>query len=118
MKNRKGYADTPYVQKITVEHTKSLMNYQFGQEKPFLRVMTGLPSYVPLVRSALETGIEVPKLGAKQFLTYESNILFVLRCMIDSNIVGANWIELPAGTYKMLDEKERVSHCQIEVEVW
>jgi len=79
--------------------------------------MTGLPSFVPFTRSALETGVDVPKLGAKQFLTYESNILFVLRTMIDSNIVGANWIEIPEGKYKFLDEKERVSHSQIEIEV-
>ncbi|KAG4963236.1 hypothetical protein JHK82_039905 [Glycine max] len=34
------------------------------------------------------------------FLTYESNVLFALRFMIDCNIVGRNWIEIPVGKYK------------------
>uniref|UniRef100_A0A0E0F356 DNA polymerase n=1 Tax=Oryza meridionalis TaxID=40149 RepID=A0A0E0F356_9ORYZ len=42
----------------------------------------------------------------ESFLTYESNILFALRFMIDCNIVGGNWIEVPAGKYSDL-----VSHA-------
>ncbi|XLT09012.1 hypothetical protein HN51_054805 [Arachis hypogaea] len=36
----------------------------------------------------------------KSFMTYESNVLFALRFMIDCNIAGGNWIEIPAGKYK------------------
>ena len=43
--------------------------------------------------------------------------------MVDSNIVGCNWIELPAGTYFIRgrsstgDCPAKTSHCQIEVDV-
>ena len=43
--------------------------------------------------------------------------------MVDSNIVGCNWIELPAGTYSIRgklssrDCPAKTSHCQIEVDV-
>lgn len=53
-------------------------------------------------------------LGSKSFLTYESNILFALRFMIDRDIVGGNWIEIPAGKYKKTTRS--ISYCQLEVD--
>jgi DNA polymerase delta subunit 1 len=32
--------------------------------------------------------------------TYESNVVFALRFMIDCSVVGGNWVELPAGQYQ------------------
>ncbi len=32
-------------------------------------------------------------------LTFESNVVFVMRYMVDAKIVGANWVTLPAGAY-------------------
>ncbi|PSR90586.1 hypothetical protein PHLCEN_2v4879 [Hermanssonia centrifuga] len=48
--------------------------------------------------------------------TYESNVPYALRFMIDTKVVGMNWIEVPAGKYKLLKEGKR-SHCQIEINV-
>ena len=31
--------------------------------------------------------------------SYESNMPFALRFMIDKNIVGMNWLKLPAGSF-------------------
>jgi DNA polymerase elongation subunit (family B) len=33
--------------------------------------------------------------NAKCFNTYESNVLFALRFMVDTDIVGGNWVRLP-----------------------
>ena len=44
-------------------------------------------------------GTTIGGLGSKSFLTCGSNILFALGFMIDCNVVGGNWIELPAGKY-------------------
>lgn len=44
-------------------------------------------------------------------MTYESNVLFALRFMIDCNIVGGNWIEVPSGKYKTAKSS---SYCQLE----
>ena len=49
--------------------------------------------------------------------TYESNIVYPLRFMIDTNVVGMNWLELPAGKYELIPEKQKKSRCQIEVNV-
>lgn len=45
-------------------------------------------------------------------MTYESNVLFALRFMIDCNVVGGNWIEVPAGKYKKTSKS--LSNCQLE----
>ncbi len=34
--------------------------------------------------------------------TYESNVLFVMRYMVDNDIVGASWVELPCGSYSVV----------------
>lgn len=67
--------------------------------------------------------------------TFESNIPFILRFMIDtgvrvmgcflrlgpilflSQVVGMNWIEVPAGKYSLVKAKDKKSHCQIELYV-
>ena len=48
----------------------------------------------------------------RSFLTYESNVLFALRFMIDCNVVGGNWIEVPAGKYRKTSKS--LSNCQLE----
>lgn len=62
----------------------------------------------------LERGVQVEGLGHKSFLTYESNVLFALRFMIDCNIVGGNWIELPSGKYRKTSKT--ISYCQLELD--
>ncbi|OIT20955.1 dna polymerase delta catalytic subunit [Nicotiana attenuata] len=50
--------------------------------------------------SILDRGIQIDGLGMKSFMTYESNVLFALRFMIDCNIVDGNWIEVPVEKHK------------------
>ena len=47
--------------------------------------------------------------------TFESNIAYTLRFMIDTKVVGMNWIEVPAGNYTVVHAKK--SKCQIEISV-
>ena len=42
-----------------------------------------------------------------QGTTYESSVLYPLRFMIDTNIVGGNWVELPKGSYHLEAEQVR-----------
>ncbi|KAL3894169.1 MAG: hypothetical protein SGCHY_005433, partial [Lobulomycetales sp.] len=46
-----------------------------------------------------------------------SNLAYPLRFMIDTGIVGGNWISLPAGTFRYRRPEDFVSTCQIEVDV-
>jgi hypothetical protein len=47
-----------------------------------------------------QEGFTIPDVGRQEdMLTFESNVVFVMRYMVDAKIVGANWVTLPAGTY-------------------
>ena len=40
---------------------------------------------------------------------FEAKLPFVMRFMVDHKIVGCNWLELKAGSYRLLPEAEKVS---------
>ena len=70
--------------------------------------------------AVLEDGIEVQALGLRMaFDTFESNVLFVLRFMIDAGVVGGCWCELPAGKYRVggQDGERQLSTCQIDAHI-
>ncbi|KAH9668770.1 DNA polymerase delta catalytic subunit [Citrus sinensis] len=67
---------------------------------------------LPIRSRILDRGIQLDGLGMKSFMTYESNVLFALRFMIDCNIVGGNWIEVPVGKYRKT--AKTLSYCQLE----
>ncbi|XP_068652015.1 DNA polymerase delta catalytic subunit-like isoform X2 [Aristolochia californica] len=101
-----------FVRRIEMVQKRSIMYYQQQNCQPFLKIFVTLPTMVASCRGILERGIQIEGLGSKSFLTYESNVLFALRFMIDCNIVGGNWIEVPAGKYKKTIKS--MSYCQLE----
>ena len=48
---------------------------------------------------------------------YETNVEYNLRFMMDNNVVGCNWIELPAGKYTIRKPEDMQSTCQVEVDI-
>ncbi|XP_043698298.1 DNA polymerase delta catalytic subunit [Telopea speciosissima] len=100
------------VLRIEMVQKRSIMYYQQQQSHPFLKIVVALPTMVTSCRGILDRGIQIDGLGLKSFMTYESNVLFALRFMIDCNIVGGNWIEVPVGKY--VKTEKNVSYCQLE----
>ncbi|XP_047334461.1 DNA polymerase delta catalytic subunit [Impatiens glandulifera] len=101
-----------FILRIEMVQKKSIMHYQQQTSQTFLKIIVALPTAVSSCRGILDRGIHIDGLGMKSFMTYESNILFALRFMIDCNIVGGNWIEAPAGKYKK--PAKNLSYCQLE----
>jgi DNA polymerase delta subunit 1 len=67
-----------------------------------------LPRLVPTCKRILsEQGIPLERFNAQHSSTrkfsptYESNLPFALRLMVDLDIPGAGWVELPATKYKL-----------------
>ncbi|KAM7256627.1 hypothetical protein ACFE04_012368 [Oxalis oulophora] len=89
-----------YIIHIELVQRKSIMHYQQQPSQPFLKIVVALPTMVASCRGILDRGMQIDGFGMKSFMTYESNILFALRFMIDCNIVGGNWIGVEAGKYK------------------
>lgn len=67
----------------------------------------------------LETSFDYPPLNLVQYRisTYESDIPFVLRFMIDKGVVGGGWIEVHKGKYNIIDDSEKNSNCQLELDL-
>lgn len=66
----------------------------------------------------LEDGVDLPGgAGRIAFETFESNVLFVLRFMIDCGVVGGCWVSAPAGQYEVggTEDRAKLSTCQIDV---
>ncbi|XP_074567466.1 DNA polymerase delta catalytic subunit [Curcuma longa] len=103
-----------FIRRIELVQKKSIMCYQKDQFQPFLKIVVALPTMVASCRGILERGITIEGIGSRNFDTYESNVLFALRFMIDCNIVGGNWIEVPAGSYRKVIKS--MSYCQLEVD--
>ncbi|XP_059432438.1 DNA polymerase delta catalytic subunit [Corylus avellana] len=109
--NRNGKVPK-YVRRIELVQKRSVMYYQQQTSHPFLKIVVALPTMVTSCRGILDRGIQMDGFGVKSFMTYESNVLFALRFMIDRKIVGGNWIEVLAGKYKKTSKN--LSYCQLE----
>ncbi|XP_027041160.1 DNA polymerase delta catalytic subunit-like [Pocillopora damicornis] len=117
---------TQAVLAVDCETKESIYGYHSNRKIPFLRITMALPKLVAPAKRILETGFKYADLPERGYSTYESNIDYEVRFMVDTSVVGCNWIELPAGKYRVRSpsmggsgksEAQPVSHCQIEVDV-
>uniref|UniRef100_A0A2K5D0L9 DNA polymerase delta catalytic subunit n=1 Tax=Aotus nancymaae TaxID=37293 RepID=A0A2K5D0L9_AOTNA len=115
--NRGGKELTgPAVLAVELCSRESMFGYHGHGPSLFLRITLALPRLVAPARRLLEQGIRVAGLGTPSFAPYEANVDFEIRFMVDTDIVGCNWLELPAGKYA-LRLKEKATQCQLEADV-
>ncbi|KAJ7623462.1 DNA polymerase family B-domain-containing protein [Roridomyces roridus] len=86
------------VLKLELVQKRSLWGYRGDDWVPFIKLTIQDPKNAPIA-------------------TFESNLPFILRFMIDHKVVGMNWIEVPAGKYDIISNKSKKSHCQLEITV-
>ncbi|KAJ7224475.1 DNA polymerase family B-domain-containing protein [Mycena pura] len=98
---------------------RSLWQYRGDDWVPFIKLIVSSPRSLPKVRGMFERNECHYDYFAtdRPIATFESNIAYTLRFMIDTKVVGMNWIEVPAKKYTVLSEKDRKSHCQLEINV-
>lgn len=106
-----------YVLNVAIEQRETVFGYHGGRKVDFLQIFVTLPAHVSVARRALEDGFDFNGSGARAYQTYESNIDFELRFLIDTGILGCNWIELSPRMYLARSAAERTSHCQYEFDV-
>ena len=51
-------------------------------------------------------------------MTYESNLPYALRFMIDNEFGGMSWVKIQASKYRLRDARGKKTHCQIEFDVF
>ncbi|EGG13498.1 DNA polymerase delta catalytic subunit [Cavenderia fasciculata] len=103
---------------IEIVKKKSILGYNPNPLSDFIKITLAMPRYVTKCRDILENGMRygynVPTQEIRVYQTFESNIPFALRFLIDKKVPGCSWVELPAGGYQISQNK--VSTCQIEVD--
>ncbi|XP_072033784.1 DNA polymerase delta catalytic subunit-like [Amphiura filiformis] len=112
---------TTAVLAIDVVIKENLYGYHGMKSIPFLKITVAYPKLIAPCKRLLEQGISVPPYPAQGFQSYESNIDFEIRFMVDTDVVGCNWIELPAGKYQLRKlsggANAPTSLCQIELDI-
>lgn len=95
---------------------QSIYGYHGDQKSPYIRVTLSDPRNIGKCRARIEGGVTIAGLNrpCQADTTFESNLNYILRFMIDCKVSGSNWIELPAGSYTYINNG--ASLAQIEVE--
>ncbi|KAF7239738.1 DNA polymerase delta catalytic subunit [Varanus komodoensis] len=106
---------------------QSMYGYHGQHLIPFLKITMAMPRLIAPAKRLLEQGLRCGNLGVHHYQAYESNIDFEIRFMVDRDVVGCNWIELPAGKYHLRQEQPvgesskenppKTSLCQLEADV-
>lgn len=100
-----------------VERTNLYGFVSKSQQQRYIRITCASPHAMNTAKRIVETGISFAMHDSINFSTFESNIPFVMRFMIDTHMTGVNWIELPAGKWTLRSSADAVSSCQLECDI-
>jgi len=103
-----------YVLSVIQERKRSIRGYHRDADlSTMYKFVMAQPGYVAKARDALEFANR--GVIAEKCATYEGNVPFALRYMVDSKLGGCQWIKLPASKYKVVSGASKASTCQLEV---
>uniref|UniRef100_A0A7N6B0L2 DNA polymerase n=1 Tax=Anabas testudineus TaxID=64144 RepID=A0A7N6B0L2_ANATE len=112
---------------VDITRKESMYGYHGKRILDFLRITMAMPRLIAPAKRLLEQGLKFGPFPLQSYPSYEANIDFEIRFMVDSDVVGCCWIELPKGKYRVREEKSmgetdsqepgKVSLCQYEVDV-
>lgn len=101
-----------YVLDMTVEPGVSMAGYH-PPNQPLTRMVkitVAFPKHVAAARDALEQA-----LFGRRYVTYEGNVPFELRYMIDHGIHGCQWIQLPRASFRHVSDYKSTAQYEVEL---
>lgn len=99
---------------------KTLVEYHGEEDTNFGKITLALPKHVAAAKRLISTNIIYQPLANHSFHFFEANVDIETRFMVDTNILGCCWIELPPGKWyrRTKDSPFSItSRCQIEIDV-
>lgn len=119
--NLRGAEGSKAVVKVELVRKTPVLIYQ--PEDELIKVTVAGPRLMqPCVR-LVENGIRLPAaeggtsiVEIRSESTFEANVSHVLRFLVDHDLGGGRWLELPAGNYRRSAES-RATTAQVEVEM-
>ncbi|KAI9308732.1 DNA polymerase family B-domain-containing protein [Cunninghamella echinulata] len=111
----KDIGENNSIARLDIVLKQSLYGYHGDTKSPFVKITVNDPRSFSKIRQKVEQGVTIPGYNRtiQNSTTYESNLAYLLRFMIDCKVTGSSWIELPAGTYSFTSNT--ASQAQIEV---
>ena len=76
----------------------SMYGFYFNKMFPFVKITMSSPKLIAPARRVINS-INLPPFGPVIYQSFESNVDFEVRFMVDTGVVGCNWIECPPGKY-------------------
>jgi DNA polymerase delta subunit 1 len=103
---------------VDIVNRQSVYGYADYEVMPeVLLIYVAVPELIMTVKYVLQNGFAFASYPEMSYQTYESNIPFIIRFMVDTKIFGCNWIELKAGTYATRSPRFAGTHAQREYDV-
>ncbi|GJQ12626.1 hypothetical protein GpartN1_g4417.t1 [Galdieria partita] len=113
MKNCQG----PIIHDLEIFEGRSLLYFVPNDPSiSYFKITVALPSYVRQLAQILERGdIDLSPYEGTYYSTFEASIDFVLRFMIETNMYGCSWVELPSKNCQL--PERQTSYMQFEVDI-
>ena len=92
----------------------SMYGFHYNKMFPFLKITLASPKLVAPARRLI-SDVKVPPFGQVSYQSFESNVEFEVRFMVDTGVVGCNWIECPPGKYKLRNPVQYHNHNGTEI---
>jgi len=105
---------------VEIVKKQNIYGYAGKEFNNFLKITLSSPTLVTSTARIFEKGEVNGQWGFKSnemCRVFESNIDFDVRFMVDTKVVGCNWIEIPAGKYTIRTGRDIQSRCQYEVDI-
>ncbi|CAH8529749.1 unnamed protein product [Dicrocoelium dendriticum] len=88
---------------VTCEDKKNIYGFHGNRKVPFLKITVALPRLIAIAKRILDNGLAFADFPLQIYPSFEANIDFEVRFMVETNITGCCWVEAPAGTYRLRD---------------
>lgn len=116
LKEMRGNKDvTTAVVKVEYCMKQNMYGYTSQGKVPFLKVTVAVPKLVATSRRILKEGFKTKTYPSHNYQSFESNIDFEIRFMVDAKVVGCNWITIPAGKYRLRTVQSSLAQIEIDV---
>lgn len=109
----------PLVTHCEIVEKRSIKYYIPGDPLlKFFKVRLAIPSLVRDASRLVQRGnIRINGASIGEIQTFEATLDYTLRFMIEKEVRGCSWIELPAHKYKIIDAQDKRSLADVEVDV-
>ncbi|KAL5962055.1 DNA polymerase delta catalytic subunit, partial [Taenia solium] len=93
---------------VELEEKESIFGFHGNVKSKFIRIVLALPRFIATARRLLENGFSFGVFSDWSYAPFEANVDFETRFMVDVNMTGCCWVELPAGKY-LLRQKSQIT---------